>query len=88
MPEAPQYLQVGQRAFVGKVCMDRNSPDFYTASCQENLVDTLDFIKAVRHDTMLLRFQSQSVRILQKRGPAIAQILQAFPCSEKSSCLR
>jgi guanine deaminase len=39
----------GQRAFVGKCNMNRNSPDFYTdASTQESLEVTEDFIKHVR----------------------------------------
>lgn len=45
---AHQLAEAGQRAFVGKVCMDRNSPDFYTASCADNLADSLKFIQAVR----------------------------------------
>ena len=29
--------------------MDRNSPEHYTASCEENLADTEAFIKAIQY---------------------------------------
>ena len=45
---ACSMLQAGQRAYVGLVCMDRNSKDFYTKSLEENLQDTEAFICHVR----------------------------------------
>ncbi|KAJ3046067.1 hypothetical protein HDV00_003817 [Rhizophlyctis rosea] len=33
---------LGQRAFVGKVCMDRNSPQWYTETTEDSLRDTKD----------------------------------------------
>ena len=39
---------LGQRAFVGKVCMDRNSPEFYVESTDESLDETKGFIEDVR----------------------------------------
>jgi guanine deaminase len=40
--------KLGQRAFIGKVNMDRNSPSFYTeASCSQSLQDTVSFIDYV-----------------------------------------
>ena len=41
-------LELGQRALVGLVCMDRNSPDTYTKSTEQNLADTEAFIQHVR----------------------------------------
>ncbi|CAL8471103.1 g10645 [Coccomyxa elongata] len=40
--------QVGQRAYVGLVCMDRNSKDFYTKSLEQNIADTESFIASTR----------------------------------------
>jgi guanine deaminase len=36
-----------QRAFVGKVCMDRNSPDFYIEETADSLRDTEAFVRGV-----------------------------------------
>ena len=38
----------GQRAYVGKVNMDRNSPDHYVEETQQSLDDTRDFVEHVR----------------------------------------
>jgi guanine deaminase len=35
---------LGQRAFVGKVCMDSNSPQYYIESTDNSVASTLDFI--------------------------------------------
>ena len=40
--------QCGQRAFVGKVCMDRNSPDDYIESTEDSLKGTNAFISYVK----------------------------------------
>ncbi len=37
----------GQRAFVGKVSMDRNSPDFYTEETTKGLQDAEEFVRFV-----------------------------------------
>jgi len=39
--------KLGQRAFVGKVCMDRNSPDYYVEETEESLNNTRKFINQV-----------------------------------------
>jgi guanine deaminase len=39
--------EFGQRAYIGKVCMDKNAPDFYIESTQTSLDDTERFIKYV-----------------------------------------
>jgi len=41
--------KLGQRAFVGKVCMDRNSPEFYIETTQDSLQDTVSFVEHVVH---------------------------------------
>ena len=41
-------VQAGMRAYVGKVCMDRNSKDCYTHSTEQNLQDTEAFVEHVR----------------------------------------
>ncbi|EIE20078.1 guanine deaminase [Coccomyxa subellipsoidea C-169] len=47
--------QAGQRAYVGLVCMDRNSKDFYVKSLEQNLSDTEAFIESTRGlDTSLV----------------------------------
>jgi guanine deaminase len=38
---------VGQRAFVGKVCMDRNSPSTYVETCEQSLLDTKRVVEHV-----------------------------------------
>ncbi|KAJ3199792.1 hypothetical protein HDU67_002548 [Dinochytrium kinnereticum] len=38
---------IGQRAFVGKVNMDRNSPEYYTETTQSSIKDTTDFVDYV-----------------------------------------
>eukprot|EP01027_Heterolobosea_sp_BB2_P023996 GEZU01036096.1.p1 GENE.GEZU01036096.1~~GEZU01036096.1.p1 ORF type:complete len:475 (-),score=161.78 GEZU01036096.1:23-1447(-) len=40
--------QHGQRAYVGKVNMDRNSPDYYIESTEDSIRDTEQFIKRLR----------------------------------------
>lgn len=40
--------ELGQRAYIGKVCMDRNAPDFYVETTQQSLIDTERFIKYVQ----------------------------------------
>ena len=39
--------KLGQRALVGKVCADRNAPDYYKEKTQESLDATKSFVKAV-----------------------------------------
>jgi guanine deaminase len=41
-------MNLGQRAFIGKVNMDRNSPDYYIETTQESICETERFIKAVQ----------------------------------------
>lgn len=45
----------GQRAFVGKVCMDRNSPAWYVETTEESLADNEFYYKEVlkRHNHLL-----------------------------------
>ncbi|KAJ2501229.1 hypothetical protein IWW47_003131 [Coemansia sp. RSA 2052] len=40
---ADTIRQIGQRAYVGKVCMDANSPAYYSESTEESLRDTEEF---------------------------------------------
>eukprot|EP01133_Synstelium_polycarpum_P011491 gene11491-13403_t len=37
----------GQRAFIGKVCMDRHSPDHYIEDSQQSLDDTRSFVDTI-----------------------------------------
>jgi len=39
--------ELGQRALVGKVCMDRNSPDFYCEETSHSLTSTKEFVDSV-----------------------------------------
>ena len=43
-----KHVQAGMRAYVGKVCMDRNSKDYYEHSTDQNLQDTEAFVAHVR----------------------------------------
>ncbi|GKY99595.1 hypothetical protein MPSEU_000913800 [Mayamaea pseudoterrestris] len=40
-------MHFGQRALVGKVCMDRNSPDNYCQTLEENISETEQFIQYI-----------------------------------------
>ena len=40
-------LEQGQRAFVGKVCMDRNSPEDYSQSLEQNVEETCALIEYI-----------------------------------------
>lgn len=46
---AKEVLSAGQRAFIGKVCMDCNSPDFYCEeSAEQSINDTAEFCRCVK----------------------------------------
>ncbi|KAJ2063410.1 hypothetical protein GGI17_001771 [Coemansia sp. S146] len=47
---AQTIRQIGQRAYVGKVCMDTNSPAYYSESTEDSLRDTEEFIRQVIGD--------------------------------------
>lgn len=40
--------QFGQRAFVGKISMDRNSPDYYTEETFSAIADLEDFVQILQ----------------------------------------
>ncbi|EGG18083.1 guanine deaminase [Cavenderia fasciculata] len=40
--------RAGQRAYVGKVCMDRHSPDHYVEQTDDSVRDTEEFITAIK----------------------------------------
>ena len=42
-------LKMGQRAFVGKVCMDMNAPEYYTETHAKCINDNVDLIKDIRN---------------------------------------
>ncbi|KAJ2157858.1 hypothetical protein GGF46_004194 [Coemansia sp. RSA 552] len=44
---AEAIRSAGQRAFVGKVCMDANSPEHYSESTDESLAGTRRFVQAI-----------------------------------------
>lgn len=66
--------EMGQRAYIGKVCMDRNAPDYYIESTQQSLIETEKFIKYVRNKRLVTpvitpRFViSCSNELMQKLG--------------------
>ncbi|KAJ1797771.1 hypothetical protein LPJ59_002920 [Coemansia sp. RSA 2399] len=41
---------IGQRAYVGKVCMDANSPDYYVQTTASTLDDTREFVARIQAD--------------------------------------
>ena len=55
--------------------MDRNSPDFYTASCADNLADSLQFIKAVRSELALYELSE-----VEMQKPMLSSNACAFLC--------
>ncbi|KAJ1966007.1 hypothetical protein GGI12_000381 [Dipsacomyces acuminosporus] len=44
---ADTIRHVGQRAYVGKVCMDANSPDYYSETTEQSLRATEEFVRLV-----------------------------------------
>jgi guanine deaminase len=42
-------LEGGQRALIGKVCMDRNAPDYYCQSLEQNLNEAVEIISYIRN---------------------------------------
>jgi guanine deaminase len=52
-------IQNKQRAIIGKVCMDRNSPNDYCHSTEQNIQETIDFIQYV-HDKVGVVVRSTS----------------------------
>ncbi|KAK9901242.1 hypothetical protein WJX75_002216 [Coccomyxa subellipsoidea] len=72
--------QMGQRAYVGLVCMDRNSKDFYVKSLDQNATDTETFIATTRalgsslvHPVVTPRFVPTCSPQLLARLGALAQ---------------
>lgn len=48
--------KLGQRAFIGKVCMDRNSPKYYVETTEESLEDSELYVQEVlRRDNHLIQ---------------------------------
>ena len=44
---AEEAEKQGQRAFVGKVCIDRNAPDYYLETTQDSLGGTKNFVRKI-----------------------------------------
>eukprot|EP01036_Dinobryon_divergens_P044635 gene44635-59572_t len=65
--------KLGQRAFVGKVSMDRNSPDFYIERTETSISEVEDFVQYVLNKTPL--------------GSQIVSTANLNPNSESSSTL-
>lgn len=42
--------ELGQRAMIGKVCMDQNSPEFYIETCQESVDSLLKLINYINDE--------------------------------------
>ncbi|KAJ2637731.1 hypothetical protein GGF44_002901 [Coemansia sp. RSA 1694] len=61
---ADTIRQIGQRAYVGKVCMDANSPAYYSESTEESLRDTEEFVKQILGDQAGEAQQQQQQRLV------------------------
>lgn len=59
-------LKLGQRALVGKVCMDRNAPTYYCQSLEENVSETQALIEYIHGRVG----QRKRVRKLSLGGPS------------------
>lgn len=42
------FEESGLKSYIGKVNMDRNSPDFYIENTEQSLIDTEDYINAIK----------------------------------------
>ncbi len=49
-PSSRLLSNLSRDTYIGKVCMDRNSPDFYVETTQDSLTKTEDYIKYVIHE--------------------------------------
>jgi guanine deaminase len=45
---AQTVANLGQRAYIGKVNMDQNSPEFYKESLEQSIQETVEFIQAIK----------------------------------------
>ena len=45
---------LGQRAFVGKISMDSNSPDYYIEETQSAIADAEDFITSLQSKQVIV----------------------------------
>lgn len=70
-------LELGQRAFVGKVCMDRNAPHNYCHSTERNVRETKELIEFIQdrnneeEDTLPLVFPMVTPRFIPTCTPAL-----------------
>lgn len=48
--------QQGQRAFIGKVSMDQNSPDYYVEETNTAIADVEEFIVELQKKSVILPF--------------------------------
>jgi guanine deaminase len=51
-------LELGQRALVGKVCMDRNSPHYYVQTLDQNVRETEELIRFVQEAAGTLHYDT------------------------------
>ncbi|CAL5228621.1 g11785 [Coccomyxa viridis] len=65
--------QAGLRAYVGKVCMDRNSKDYYQHSLEQNLADTEAFVRHVRSLKSTLVHPVVTPRFVPSCSPSLLQ---------------
>ena len=89
--------RVGQRAFVGKVSMDRNSPDFYIEETERGCQDAEEFARYVLAMTpvgaaFLTSVDSQtptttSALLSQSRNLAVSRVSEHSSGSDRSSSL-
>ena len=56
-------LEQGQRALIGKVCMDRNAPDKYCQSTEQNLYEARDVIEYILNHPSSRQQSTQSSSI-------------------------
>lgn len=52
----------GQRALIGKVCMDCYTPDYYIESTQESLASTTEFIKDILGRKVSVKIMSKKFK--------------------------
>ncbi|CAK0782316.1 hypothetical protein CVIRNUC_005629 [Coccomyxa viridis] len=76
--------QAGMRAYVGKVCMDRNSKNYYVQSTEQNLQDTEAFVEHIRGLNTVLVHPVITPRFVPCCTPALLQGLGAI--AQRSIC--
>ena len=77
-------LELGQRAIIGKVSMDRNSPDDYVHSTEQNVAESIELIEYIQANDQSLVLPMVTPRFIPTCSPTLldelAQVVKKYGC--------